>query len=38
MRGELAAKETRFKKLWQARLSAQMADLPEFDGVYRSVR
>lgn len=35
---EFAAKEARYKKLWQVRLSAQMAELPEFDGVYREVR
>lgn len=38
VRGELAAKEARFKKLWQTRLAAQMASLPEFEEVYRSVR
>ncbi|MBI5243024.1 MAG: nucleotidyl transferase AbiEii/AbiGii toxin family protein [Elusimicrobia bacterium] len=38
VRGELAAKEARFKKLWQTRLAAQMASLPEFDEVYRAVR
>lgn len=36
--GELAAKEARFKKLWQTRLAAQMATLPEFEKVYRTVR
>lgn len=30
-------KEDRLKKLWSVRLSAQMADLPEFDEVYRAV-
>jgi predicted nucleotidyltransferase component of viral defense system len=30
-------KEARLKKLWAVRLSAQMADLPEFDEVYRAV-
>ncbi|MEK9144009.1 MAG: nucleotidyl transferase AbiEii/AbiGii toxin family protein, partial [Elusimicrobiota bacterium] len=38
VRGEFAAKEARFKKLWQTRLAAQMASLPEFDEVYRAVR
>jgi predicted nucleotidyltransferase component of viral defense system len=38
VRGELVAKEARFKKLWQTRLAAQMASLPEFDEVYRAVR
>lgn len=35
---EFAKKETRLKKLWQARLSNQMAFLPHFDEVYRSVQ
>jgi predicted nucleotidyltransferase component of viral defense system len=35
---EFAAKEARYKKLWQVRLGVQMADLPEFDAVYRAVR
>jgi predicted nucleotidyltransferase component of viral defense system len=30
-------KEVRLKKLWSVRLSAQMAELPEFDEVYRAV-
>ena len=34
---ELARKEKRYKKLWTARLGAQMADLPPFDQVYRAV-
>jgi len=38
VRGELPAKEARLKKLWEKRLSAQMASLPEFDEVFRSVR
>ena len=33
-----AAKEARYRKLWQVRLSAQMAVLPEFDMVYRAVQ
>lgn len=36
--GQFAAKETRLRKLWQVRLVAQMAELPEFDAVYREVR
>jgi len=36
--GQLAAKETRFRKLWQVRLAAQMVELPEFDVVYREAR
>lgn len=38
VRGEFAAKEARFKKLWHVRLAAQMAELPEFEAVYREVR
>lgn len=34
----LTDKEGRYKRLWKARLDAQMAELPEFDGVYRAVR
>jgi hypothetical protein len=30
-------KEARLRKLWAVRLAAQIADLPEFDEVYRSV-
>ena len=33
----LMRKEARLKKLWNIRLSAQMATLPEFDEVYRAV-
>ena len=35
---EFVNKEARLKKLWQARLANQMAALPHFDEVYRSVR
>lgn len=35
---EFAAKEARYRKLWQVRLAAQMAELPEFGAVYREVR
>jgi predicted nucleotidyltransferase component of viral defense system len=35
---EFAPKEGRYKKLWEVRLAAQMAELPEFDTVYRAVR
>ncbi len=38
VRKEFTAKEARYKKLWQVRLAAQMADLPEFGAVYREVR
>lgn len=34
---ELARKEARYKKLWSVRLGVQMAELPPFDDVYRSV-
>ena len=27
----------RFRKLWKTRLGSQMADLPHFEEVYRSV-
>jgi predicted nucleotidyltransferase component of viral defense system len=37
-RQALDAKEARYKKLWDMRLSAQMADLPEFAEVFRLVR
>ena len=37
MSEELARKEARYKKLWSARLAAQMAELPPFDDVYRLV-
>lgn len=35
---EFPTKEARYRKLWDARLSAQMVDLPEFTEVYRFVR
>ena len=35
---EFVIKEARLKKLWQTRLANQMAALPHFDEVYRSVR
>lgn len=38
VRDVFQAKEGRFKKLWDLRLSGQMVDLPEFAGVYRAVR
>ena len=38
VREVLASKEARYKKLWDVRLSAQMAELPEFAEVFRSVR
>jgi predicted nucleotidyltransferase component of viral defense system len=35
---EFSRKEARLKKLWSERLSAQVAILPEFDEVYRTVK
>jgi predicted nucleotidyltransferase component of viral defense system len=35
---EFRKKEPRLKKLWSARLAAQMVRLPEFDGVFRAVQ
>ncbi len=35
---ELAKKEKRYQKLWTVRLGAQIAHLPRFEEVYRSVR
>ena len=35
---EFTAKEARYKKLWQVRLAAQMAELPEYGAVYREVQ
>lgn len=35
---EFRKKEARFRKLWSARLAAQMVRLPEFDGVFRAVQ
>jgi predicted nucleotidyltransferase component of viral defense system len=34
---EFQKKEARLEKLWSARLAAQMAELPDFDGVFRAV-
>jgi predicted nucleotidyltransferase component of viral defense system len=34
----LDAKQSRLGRLWNQRLAGQMATLPEFDGVFRSVR
>ena len=33
----IAAKEARLERLWKARLSQQMSDLPEYKGVFRQV-
>jgi predicted nucleotidyltransferase component of viral defense system len=38
VRGEFAAKEARLRTLWTSRLSDQMVALPEFEGVWRTVR
>jgi predicted nucleotidyltransferase component of viral defense system len=38
VRHEFAKKEARLKTTWDKRLSAQMAQLPEFDDVYRAVK
>jgi len=35
---EFERKEARYKKLWSTRLRSQMAELPPFDIVFRSVR
>jgi uncharacterized protein len=35
---EFPKKEARLKKLWSARLASQMAQLPEFEGVFRAVQ
>jgi len=37
-RGALDSKEARYKKLWDIRLAAQMAELPEYAKVFRFVR
>jgi predicted nucleotidyltransferase component of viral defense system len=36
--GNFLAKEGRYRGRWENRLSDQMTQLPEFDGVYRAVR
>ncbi len=38
VRGRLETKEARLRALWSRRLAGQMAVLPEFNGVFRSVR
>lgn len=38
LRGILREKEPRYRRLWETRLSAQVAILPEFDQVFRAVR
>jgi predicted nucleotidyltransferase component of viral defense system len=36
--GEFSSKKERYEKLWENRLVAQMLELPEFEGVFRSVQ
>jgi hypothetical protein len=36
--GEFHKKEARLKNKWEARLSAQMVSLSEFNGVYRAMK
>ncbi len=38
VRNEFYKKEMRLKKTWDTRLSAQIANLPEFDAIYRAVK
>ncbi len=38
VRSEFHKKEARLKKMWETRLSSQMANLSEFDNVYRAVK
>jgi len=38
VRGEFYKKEKKKKKTWETRLAAQMANLSEFDNVYRAVK
>lgn len=38
VREEFYKKEARLKKTWETRLSAQMANLSQFDNVYRAVK
>lgn len=37
-RNEFLKKEQRLKKLWEKRLSQQMASLPEYDDIFRAVK
>jgi hypothetical protein len=37
LREEFRRKEHRLRRLWTARLAAQLSDLPEFEGVFRAV-
>lgn len=38
VQGEFSRKEARLKKTWTTRLATQMNHLPEFEGVYRSIK
>ena len=38
IRNEFLKKELRLKKLWEKRLSQQMASLPEYDDIFRVVK
>ena len=38
LQGVLREKEPRYRRLWETRLSAQVATLPDFDQVFRAVR
>lgn len=38
VKGEFAAKESRYRKLWEVRLAPQVVELPKFDTVYRAVQ
>lgn len=38
LKGVLREKEARYRRLWETRLSAQVASLPDFDDVLRAVR
>jgi hypothetical protein len=38
LRGVIREKESRYRRLWETRLSPQMAILPDFDEIFRAVR
>jgi hypothetical protein len=38
LRGVIREKESRYRRLWETRLSAQVAVLPDFDEIFRAVR
>lgn len=37
-KGEFEKKEKKLEKLWQSRLAPQMSVLPEYDGIFRTVK